>query len=49
MEEEVKLQEEMGKEAEPWEEWESKLVKWSLGIGIVALVILGALVNIFIL
>jgi len=49
MDEEVKLREEMDKKAEPWEEWESKLVKWSLGIGIVALVILGILVNLFIL
>lgn len=49
MDEEIRLQDEMGKQAEPWEEWEGKLVKWSLGIGVVALVVLGVLVNIFIL
>lgn len=36
-------------QAEPWEEWESKLVKWSVGIGVAALVVFGALVNIFLL
>jgi hypothetical protein len=35
--------------AEPWESWETKLCLWSLAIGIVGLVILGALVNAFIL
>lgn len=36
-------------EAEPWEVWETKLCLWSVGIGIGALVILGLLVNKFIL
>ena len=34
---------------EEWESWETKLVSWSIGIGAVALVILGILVNAFIL
>jgi hypothetical protein len=34
---------------EPWESWETKLCLWSLGIGVVGLVILGLLVNAFIL
>jgi len=42
-------QEEMRFEAEPWEEWEGKLVKYSLLIGVGALAVLGALANIFIL
>jgi len=36
-------------QAEPWEEWESKLVKYSLYIGVAALVVFGALVNLFVL
>jgi len=36
-------------QAEPWEEWESKLVKYSLIIGVAALVVFGALVNLFVL
>ncbi|MEF8823044.1 MAG: hypothetical protein V5A14_01075 [Desulfohalobiaceae bacterium] len=36
-------------EAEPWAEWEGRLVKWSLAIGVAALVVLGALINIFLL
>ena len=36
-------------QAEPWEEWESKLVKYSVGIGLAALIVFGALVNIFLL
>lgn len=35
--------------AEPWESWETKLVVWSIGIGIAGLVVLGVLVNTFIL
>jgi len=34
---------------EPWEGWETKFVLYSIGIGIGALVVLGALINIFIL
>lgn len=36
-------------EAEPWEDWETRLCLWSLGIGITALVVLGFLVNQFLL
>lgn len=36
-------------EPEPWEAWETKLVLGCIGIGIVGLMILGWLVNIFIL
>lgn len=36
-------------EAEPWEGWETRLCLWSLGIGITALVVLGFLVNRFLL
>ncbi len=36
-------------EAEPWESWESKLVLWSIGVGIAGLIVLGLLVNKFIL
>lgn len=35
--------------AEPWEPWETKLVTWSIGIGVVSLVILGAIINVTIL
>ncbi|MDX9859526.1 MAG: hypothetical protein RBS99_01295 [Rhodospirillales bacterium] len=34
---------------EPWEKWETQLVVWSVGIGIAGLIILGTLINIFIL
>lgn len=34
---------------EPWEPWETSLCLWSLIIGIAGLVILGVLINIFIL
>jgi len=36
-------------EAEPWEPWETKLVVWSVGIGLVCLVIGGYLIDRFIL
>lgn len=36
-------------EPEPWAEWETRLCLWSIGIGIVALVILGLLINQFLL
>jgi hypothetical protein len=41
--------EELLGEAEPWESWESKLLGWSIGIAIVGLVILGWLINTFLL
>ena len=43
------VHEEAKQQAEPWEEWESKLVKYSLIIGVAALVVFGALVNLFVL
>jgi hypothetical protein len=36
-------------EPEPWESWETQLCLWSLGVGISALVVLGFLVNTFLL
>ncbi len=36
-------------EPEPWESWETSLCLWSIGIGITALVILGILVDWFLL
>jgi hypothetical protein len=36
-------------EPEPWESWETKLCLWSIGIGIGGLVILGVLVDLFLL
>ncbi len=36
-------------EHEPWEAWETKLVTYSIGLGIAGLVVLGVLVNAFIL
>ncbi len=35
--------------AEEWESWETKLCLWSLGVGIASLVVLGLLVNAYIL
>lgn len=34
---------------EPWEPFETQLVSWSIGIGIVGLIILGTLVNVYLL
>jgi hypothetical protein len=36
-------------EAEPWEPWESQMCLWSLVIGVGGLVILGTLINAFLL
>jgi hypothetical protein len=36
-------------EPEPWESWETSLCLWSIGIGIAALVVLGILVDWFLL
>lgn len=35
--------------AEPWADWESRLVLYSIGIGIAGLIVLGTLINIFLL
>jgi hypothetical protein len=48
-EEQHNTSEDLAMEAEPWEEWEGKLVKYSLLIGVAALIVLGTLVNVFIL
>ena len=34
---------------EPWEPFETQLVGWSIGIGVIGLVVLGALINAFLL
>ncbi len=34
---------------EPWEPFETQLVSWSIGIGIAGLVVLGTLINIYLL
>ena len=34
---------------EPWEKWETQLVVWSVGVGVAGLIVLGTLINIFIL
>lgn len=36
-------------EAEPWEKWETQLVSYSIGIALVGIVVLGLLINTFIL
>ncbi len=36
-------------EAEPWADWETRLVLYSIAIGLAGLVVLGALINIFLL
>ena len=36
-------------EPEPWENWETQLCLWSIGIGITGLVILGVLVDLYLL
>ncbi len=48
-ESEHKSAEELLGEAEPWESWETALVGGSMGVGLAGLVILGWLVNKFIL
>lgn len=46
---ETKAAEALLGEPEPWEPWETKLVLWSIGLAIGGLVILGWLINTFIL
>lgn len=41
--------EELLGEPEPWESWETKLVVYSIGIALIGLVVLGFLINMFIL
>jgi len=44
-ENEINSQESLFSDPEPWESWETSLVTWCIGIGIVGLIILGWLVN----
>ena len=36
-------------EPEPWEPWETKLVSWSIGLAIIGVIILGWLIDTYIL
>ncbi|MFQ5755886.1 MAG: hypothetical protein ACE5H7_07285 [Acidiferrobacterales bacterium] len=47
--EELAHTEELAGHGEPWEPWETQLVLWSIGLGVAGLVVLGALINAFIL
>ena len=47
--EETKAAEALLGEPEPWEPWETKLVVWSIGLAVAALVVLGWLINTYIL
>ncbi|MCK5498274.1 MAG: hypothetical protein KAI77_03690 [Gammaproteobacteria bacterium] len=48
-ENEINSEESLFSDPEPWESWETTLVMWCIGIGIVGLIILGWLVNTLIL
>lgn len=48
-EDEARSAEELLGEAEPWESWETQLVTWCLGIAVVGIVVLGFLINTYIL
>jgi len=48
-ENEINSEESLFSDPEPWESWETSLVMWCIGIGIVGLIILGWLVNTLIL
>ncbi len=39
----------LAEKAEPWESWETALVWWSIGVGLAGLIVLGWLVDRFIL
>lgn len=47
--EQIKSDDSLFTDPEPWESWETSLVVWCIGIGIVSLVVLGWLVNTLIL
>ena len=49
IEDESKSAEALLGEPEPWEPWETKLVTYSIGLAIIALVVLGWLINTYIL
>jgi len=42
-------QEQEKMEAEPWESWETKLVTYSIGIGVLVLIVGGLLINHYLL
>lgn len=46
---ELSSAEELLGDPEPWESWETKLVGYSIGIAIVGLIVLGYLINTYIL
>ena len=46
---EINSEESLFSDPEPWESWETSLVMWCIGIGVVGLIILGWLVNTLIL
>lgn len=48
-EEAARSAEELLGDAEPWEKWETQLVGYSIGIAIVGIVVLGILINTYIL
>lgn len=48
-EEEARSAEELLGDAEPWEAWETKLVTYSIGTAIVGVIVLGFLINTYIL
>ncbi len=48
-EHEAESAEELLGEPEPWESWETKLVLWSISITIVGVVVLGWLIDTYIL
>ncbi len=45
----IELNESALGESEPWESWETNLVIWSLILGLGGLLILGTLINLFLL
>lgn len=47
--EDIAHSEELAGHGEPWEAWETKLVAWSISIAVVGLVILGWVINTYIL
>ena len=49
LEEEPRGADSLSGDPEPWESWETSLVVWSIGVGIVGLFVLGWLVDRFIL
>ncbi len=48
-ENEINSEDSLFSEPEPWEPWETALVLWCIGLGIVGLIVLGWLVNMLLL